>query len=436
VFPDPGWGDADEAASRRLVSELEEVRGLVDEFDGELGIMSRLEAAISEIRMLRDEADRAVLYRALLFQGFAVARYFQDDLGSDPGAANYRTMAFGSAEVRPWVDAIALMPEEGLLEEYVPGPDEARAFDALRARVRAAPAATIECPNGAGQGCFVDGARVEGQAVVVPGLHYVALCEGAKLTLWTAAERVRLDPQQKHVQARGVVLADVAGALASMEAGAREVTVSDGVARELLKLDSPVHLGLVSQKGTRLYVLEGRKLRKTKAPVTSVASAARSTSGGAEVFANVGGGWMSNGDWLLLNTSVESSVGAVNASTLSGTVGVGTPLGALYAGVAMDAFLPLGESATLPVGSADVRGHIYPYGFVGLPAVQVSLGALLPWHLGVGARVNLPLTDALRVTVGYVHGVGLPRTREGVWPVFEPSNVETAWVSMGTSWGL
>jgi len=435
VLPDPAWCAEDDAVSRRLVSELEEVRALVDEFDGELAIMSRLQAAIGDVRVLRNESDRAVLYRALLFQGFAVARYFQEDLSSDPGAADYRTMALGGVDVRPWVDAIALMPEEGLLEEYVPGPDQARAFDALRARARAAPAATVQCPGLEGQVCFVDARPTDDQGAVVPGLHYLSMREGINRTLWTVALRVRLEPGQKYALQRGVVLADFQKALKALQNGEREVSLSDEVTRSMLQLDGPVHIGVTTSRGAKLYVLDGRVLRRTKAPKVAPVGVGFNANG-REVFASLGGGWMTNPDWVLLNDTVASSVGAANAPVLIGSLAFGSNIGSLNVGGGVDALLPLGAEHTLPVGSTQTREQVHPHLFMGLPMAQLTVGALLPWHLGLGVRLRQPITEGLHLSVGYIHGLGLSRSRGGVSPTFEPAEVDMAWASVGASWGL
>ncbi|MFN7146438.1 MAG: hypothetical protein ACK4YP_21875, partial [Myxococcota bacterium] len=74
-------------------TELAEVRPLAHEFDGELQIMARLAKATGDVPLLRSEEERNLLRRALLFQGFAVHRYFQDKLGTEAAAAPYRTGA-------------------------------------------------------------------------------------------------------------------------------------------------------------------------------------------------------------------------------------------------------------------------------------------------------------------------------------------------------
>ena len=192
----------------------------------------------------------------------------------------------------------------------------------------------------------------------------------------------------------------------------------------------------VSPRGAKLYVLEGRALRRTKSPkVASVAAGVNATSA-REIFASVGAGWMTNPDWVLLNDTVPSSVGASNASVVMGSLGAGAKAGPLYLGGGLDALLPLGAEHTLPVGSTQIRGHVYPNVFLGLPMAQVTVGALLPWHLGLGLRLRQPIVDGLEVSVGYVHGVGLSRARGGAWPAFEPAEVDMAWASVGSSWGL
>ena len=70
-------------------------------------------------RAQRPRSDR--LYAALTYEGFAVNRYFADDLATEDAAAPYRRV-FGSTVVAAWVDAAAMAPERDVSAYDRPGP--------------------------------------------------------------------------------------------------------------------------------------------------------------------------------------------------------------------------------------------------------------------------------------------------------------------------
>ncbi|MDP6931464.1 MAG: hypothetical protein QGG40_01050, partial [Myxococcota bacterium] len=82
-----GWSEQDDGAIATLGQELEEVRPLLEVFDGELEIIRRLGSALSDVQVIRPE-DRDLVFEALAFQGFSIHRYFQDTLATDPTAAS------------------------------------------------------------------------------------------------------------------------------------------------------------------------------------------------------------------------------------------------------------------------------------------------------------------------------------------------------------
>jgi hypothetical protein len=104
-------GPADDEAYLALEKTLERVRTLEDRLDGELIMMHDLETAVSAIPMVRNDRDRDRLYAALTYEGFAVNRYFADDLATDDAAAPYRHVFGTNVLVAAWVDAVAMAPE-------------------------------------------------------------------------------------------------------------------------------------------------------------------------------------------------------------------------------------------------------------------------------------------------------------------------------------
>jgi hypothetical protein len=134
LIPNQGWTAEDARAIETLATELAAVRPLVEVFDGELEIMSRLDRAIADVHVLRDTGDRELLARALRFQGFAVRRYFQGGLATDVAAEPYRIQVGGTWENGPWMDAVALDPDTEDVAADIPEESERAAFGETRAR--------------------------------------------------------------------------------------------------------------------------------------------------------------------------------------------------------------------------------------------------------------------------------------------------------------
>ena len=127
-----------------LRRELTAVRPLANEFDGELQIMARLAKSTEDVDLLRGPEERDLLRRALLFQGFAVHRYFQSKLGTEAAAGPYRTGEGENAWVTAWLDACALLGVGGgIAEDDIPEKAERLAYDKTQAECQAMPSATF-----------------------------------------------------------------------------------------------------------------------------------------------------------------------------------------------------------------------------------------------------------------------------------------------------
>ena len=148
------------------------------------------------------------------------------------------------------------------------------------------------------------------------------------------------------------------------------------------------------------------------------------------------GAWIYDGDYLLqnLDRDATSSASTVNAVAPMLSVAAELPLEPAVLGLGMDAALPLGTWHSLPSGETTQRLRAYPHLQAGLPFLRATAGILTPWHLGLGARASLPLTDAVGIEGGYVHGLGLTLAREEGQPSFEPSSARMGW--LGVSWRL
>ena len=423
LTPDQSVTDEDIAALENLAAELEAVRPLVDEFDGELAIMSRLDAAIKEVRVVRDEVDRDLLYRALVFQGFAVHRYFQDTLAEDPAAAPYRTTLNGQVTVKAWVDAVAIAPQRNPDAEDIPDEAEQLAFDGAAAQIRLAPRGAVVgvgLPEGAG--LVVDGAPPRtGKVNVAPGYHRVAV-------VWEGQVVARAEGD---VPAGGELTISVDAMASDIEALAPQLSerpdaysIPPEVLALLNTLDGPVYLVVPGHRDPYVYRVEGN---------AAVRQVEERESASLTVHARVGAGWMTDGDWLLQNAAdgAPQTYGTVNAFTPVVTLGADLDVGSLVVGVGSDLYLPVGEHHTLPSGDATVRLRAHPHVALGVPSAKLTVGYLFPWQLGVGARAAVPV-GPVEVGASGVYGVGLELPRED-GSTFEAQNAAAASVTVGKS---
>ena len=152
------------------------------------------------------------------------------------------------------------------------------------------------------------------------------------------------------------------------------------------------------------------------------------------VRGTLGAGWLYDGEYLIQNYAegAPATRSTVNAAAPLLSLGVeARPVPALALGAGVDLIAPLGDDQTLPVGADTVRLRLYPHVAIGHPYLQVTAGALLPWRLGVGARLNVPLSDHLGVQAAYVYGVGRDIERES-GAEFESTDASMAW--LGATW--
>lgn len=423
------WGDADNRALAFLTEELAAVRPLADVFDGELQIMLRLDAAVGQVHALREQ-DRDLLYTALVYEGFAVQRYFQSKLDTDPSADAYITRLNGRVEITAWIEAVALNPEKVPTVADIPDPEVLLAFQEMRARHLLTQTATIQVPN------LPEGARlvVNGresatdQARVLAGRHLVAVTQGESIL---ARSELVLAPG---AEARVVVPATAEQWEAVAEAilsGPEDIKLSPPVQAAIASFEQPVHLIVTRRKKNVTYVVQGgtaqRVLSVTPLPMDDPR---------LQVSGAVGGGWLYDGEFLIQNydEGAEISSATVNAATPIVSLDLEyRPVSKLSLTVGGDLALPLGEHQYLPVGDQKLRLRPYFYGGIGHPYLQVTVGPMLPWRIGVGARAHVPLKRHLELEAAYVYGVGLEIPRD-LGGEFEATDAQLGWLGVEWRW--
>lgn len=407
-----------------LRTELAETTGMLDVFDGELQIMGRLQKAVADVRIVRSIEERDLVWKALLLQGYAVQRYFQDKLLTDPAAAPYRD----GATIAAWGDAAALVGAPVPSAQDLPDTAARVAYDAVQASARGMPSITfVVGPLGQGARVWLDGRPIEGRVLATPGRHYV------------------------HVEAGGIVLQSRAEDFA---AGATvELSAPFGPAErdQLLTLARnaepgwsvpPPALEWVRAQGEPVYLAVPRDgeptlLRLDSGTATRVRLERDERSGdGLQARAGVGMGWASSADWFVQNVAegAPHDRSTVNAAAPAVSLGGGWRRGLLYAGAGLDVAVPTGEHHDLPSGDGRVRALVHPHVDVGLPWAQLTVGPQFPWYLGLGAQATVPVAGPVELFGRGVWGMGLNQERED-GPAFEPADTWSAWAGAAVRLG-
>lgn len=427
AVPEAAWSAEDERAIAYLREELAAVRPLADVFDGELQIMRRLQSALDAVEIIRPE-DRDLVWEALIFQGFAVDRYFQDKLESDPAAAPWRVREGGQVEVGPWLDAVALNPERRPTLAELPGEAEISKWQELRARhLLIEPASVIAAELPASGRLVVDGREMAtDRAQVSAGYHRIALSVDGMIRRRVAQ---RLEPDGRLLLVLPPTAAELRALAAPLSKAPPQLRLSGSVQMALSELPQPVQLVVEDRKELLVYDVQGELAVRDVAEAETGAS----TEGRLVLRAGLGGGWINDGEFFLSNLADEPAHdrATVNAGGLALGLGVELrPLSLLSVGLGLDLLEPLGEHHDLPVGDGLIRLRPYPHLAVGLPWVQIGVGAQIPWRLGVGPRLHLPMGERLELTGAYVYGLGLVRERGAGLPDFEPVDTHAAWMGL------
>jgi len=427
VFPAAAWSSADDRAIQRLDSELEAVAPLIHELDGELVIMRRLDAAIRAVTVLRGEADRDLLYAALAWQGFAVHRYFQQDLAADPMAADWR-VTVGEARVRPWVEAAALAPSIVPGESHLSEAPEREAFQALHEAIVAQPEATIRATLEPGMSLTVDGLPARDGAAVVPGVHRVAVLLGDRIV---HRQIVELAPGASVTVAPGIDPEALESLTTKMSEGEGLILLDPTVQSTLSSLKAPVHLAVGAPSEVMVYRLQGAAAERL-----AEASAPAPDGSPWSIHGGLGAGLVSDRDWYLENAAdgAEDVFATTNAVTPALALRIERE-GAVTAGAGVDVVVPLGQYHKLPAGEGDVRGRFYPHLSAGTSWLQATAGYLYPSQIGLGLRPQIPLGGGFELSAQGLYGIGLTRYRVGL-PDVTASNVMAGWLVLGWGGGL
>lgn len=422
------YGPADEAAWVRLDAVLAEVRKFETQLDGEQIIARDLNPAIAAIGVLRDERDRDRLRRALLYQGFAVTRWFGPDLESDPAAEPHRVRVGAFVHPRPWVDAAGLDPGYQATPYDIVEAPERIAYGQVATAVRDALAATlrpVDLPADAT--LVVDGASVRLDATgvlrVPPGRHLAHVeADGRVLHRWD----VRVDAGGEAALS-GVV--DAARWNATIDA------LAPGPTPELLvpgvvALGGEVWIARMDGAKPRVLAVDAEGVRAVEMP-----RQARPESGGADglsIAGSVGIGWLWDGDFLLSHPDAPAAFGTVNAWPVELGLAAEWRQGMWAADLGVSAWIPFGEHQTARSGASEIRPRVAPQVAFGLPVAKVLVGWLFPHHPLVGLRAEIPLSGGRFAVRGELrYG---PSTRRSYADAERPDWVSSDVRSAGISW--
>lgn len=410
---------ADVGALSRLDAELTAVRPLLEEFDGELQIMARLSKAIDDVHILRNVEDRDLYWRALLFTGFAVDRYYQDKLGTDPGAAPYRSGSGVDARINAWLEATSLLGTGVPTPEQLPEATQRRSFDNLQAYVRAMPSSAFVVGQlASGAEVRVDGVKIEpivGTRVnVTPGHHFWQVRVGDTELIRedrdiASAADIRLDAPI------GPVELEVLRQLSQNPQDGWTLPMAANMA--VHQIGEPVYIAIPGEELRLLRIDQGRA---QNVPIVKEFNRWL-------LRATIGMGWSSSGDWLLLHPEAPNDKSTVNAATPVFSVGMEFhPIRQLAFGLAVDGNFPSGQWHTLTSNETEVRTLLYPHVEAGLPILRLCAGPLFPWYVGLGLRGNVPLFGPLEATAGATWGLPLERPYED-GTSFQPLPLWSAW---------
>ncbi len=416
AFPPTAFGPQDEARLAAVDRATTDARKRWDEFDAEREITAGLGAAVGAVDVLRDDADRKLLAKALLLQGAAALRIVPEaQFSTAADVEPYRLFVGSNAVVRPFVDALALEPEGVWTREDVL---DGSAFTRLAADREAAAGqahATLsvaEMP--AGISLVVDGRPLAAGATtadLAPGRHYVhAIVDGKvagrRLVDAAAGAALPFEP----VVSRG----ELDEARAQVLAGSKDVP--EDVAKAVTTVATrgstltPTFLATLDDKGKvqLLPYTGGAAFQKREAVTVILAGSVGGAVIQSPAFVDAVGE-QTNGFGVGGNLGAE--LGIYNLAVYGGTSLVLTPTQSMrYAN---------GDNTE----NVDTNAYFLPYGGLGvyLPRpdrkkVLVLLGAHYGWMspgaMGIGGRASLgiPTGDGtwFRIELDALRGVQMP----------------------------
>lgn len=372
-----------------------QVRVFEGELDGELKILAGLEDPLSRVRLVRDANDREVLIRALLYQGFAVDRFWGDTLGRAPEAVPYRLMVGDSAVERPWLDAFALDPVRAATASDIGEAPQREAYDQLRQTLARVLQATVLAPDlPPGAILVVDGREVPVDDTtllrLVAGRHWIHVELDGHVV---ARHAERLDPGQRLEVTLPVPEADWRALLRLLRRG--EGSVPDGVRAAVAARGGEVWFADGSGEALRVWsVTPTAALPIELADPQLVGRSEGSPFADVSLAGWAGAGWLHSPDFRDQDPQgVPAGASVVHAATPALGLELAWDRDWLRYGVGVDVFVPLGQHHVARSGEGRYRVRPYPHVVLGHPLVQATFGWVAPYHVAGGAQASVPVVD-------------------------------------------
>jgi hypothetical protein len=385
---------ADDAALDRLDQAVRDARQYEARLDGELVIMQDLAAPIAAVHLLASDEARGRLYAALAYQGFAVDRYFDGDLGKDPKGAAWRVEVGGKAVPSPWLDALALEPTREISPyEIAEGPQRMSYAVVQKSSASLLPASLVPTDIPEGGSLFVDGRAVAvdaaGTVKVPPGRHLAhVLLDGAVIARWD----VRVGPGERSELAPALGSSDWNSFIAHVAPGA---TLPAGLRPSLEALGGEVWIAKGSGDAIQVVRVAPDGVTAESLPRESAAEA---DHGGPALIFSAGGGWFESDDFYLQSPfDTPHTKASVNAGTVAVSAGGEIPIGPVRVGAGLDLLVPLGPDHVALTGDQAWRPRPYPWLSAGIEPVQLTVGYLFPWHPALGLVGAIPLAGPIEL---------------------------------------
>ncbi len=397
--------DDDVQLYARLAQVLSDVRAYETKLDGELLILRDLEGPLSELTVMRSEADRDLVFDALAYQGFAANRFWGEALGSDAEAEPWRVEHNGLYVERPWRDAVALAPELEVTAYQIAEAPQRVAYGSVQETVSAALPASLLVTGLDDALLLVDGVGrapgAAGDVKVPPGRHFVHVeRSGTIIARWTVSvepgEQVPVDLTEDRKTWR-----------AWFDALDEGVAVPEVVGEAVDALGGEVWIASGSGKSLKVFAVTPDAVTRQAVKVSG-GGGGSGDEGGLSGWSTVGIGWLSSGNFYTDNAAVaKPERKTVNALTPSVALGVDYDVGLARFGAAVDLAVPTGEHHTVPTADGATRLRPQLQASAGITPIQATFGWLFSHHPAVGAQAGWSF-GALELRGAYT--AGLPGT--------------------------
>jgi len=423
----------DQTAVDVVEDTLADVRVHEKVLDGELLILGGLQTPLEQVRILRDKHDRDVVIRALLYQGFAVDRYWGDTLASAEEARPWKIRIDDDWVEQPWLDAFALDPLRKVGDDDITEAPQRQAYDTLRRTLARATRGTVvaaDLPDGAI--LYLDGEAQDVQAPVaidvLPGQPWIHVeLDGEIIGLM--AERV--NPAERLEVVLPVSEPDWQ-ALIKVLHGAGQV-VPEGIREPLGAFGDEVWFAEGRGEQLRVWSVTPRGVERVQLTDMRLPSAGGSPLGDVSLAGWVGPSWLHSPDLREQDPSaVPDGAGVINSVAPHLQLELAWDRDWLRYGLGVGLTLPLGQHHVALSGQTRMRLRASPQLFVGHPRAQATVGFLLPYHPVVGVQGNVPVpgVDGLEVH-GFFRGGPAPSLQRGDGTVWKGSPVVQLGVGIG-----